>query len=223
MDCDKPVKPKAFRLGKLEVGGFTLAELLIALAILGAIATFVIPKVLQSQQESKKKAVFRETLSALYEVMNTGIKTGAINANTGGTYILNHLNGIKVCRTDSSSEGCWNDGIQGVPGGSPPLGVPSWNPGVVLANNANIVGIIDPGYMGDCFGPTYVIGVVVDWNNTAGPNALGDDQLVLYLCVTGTCGCGYTGGSGAAGPGTMKTRADMGAANTALLEWIFDK
>jgi prepilin-type N-terminal cleavage/methylation domain-containing protein len=39
---------------------FTLAELLIALAILGVIATFTIPKVLQAQQDSKNKAIAKE-------------------------------------------------------------------------------------------------------------------------------------------------------------------
>ena len=39
---------------------FTLAELLIALLILGVIATFTIPKVLQSQQSSQSKAVAKE-------------------------------------------------------------------------------------------------------------------------------------------------------------------
>lgn len=35
--------------------GFTLAELLIALGILGVIATFTIPKILSAQQDSKTK------------------------------------------------------------------------------------------------------------------------------------------------------------------------
>lgn len=48
---------------------FTLAELLIALAILGVIAVFTIPKVLNSQQDSKYKSITKEaagTLSSAY-------------------------------------------------------------------------------------------------------------------------------------------------------------
>ena len=45
--------------------GFTLAELLIALLILGVIATFTIPKVLQSQQNSKKNAAAKEAASMI--------------------------------------------------------------------------------------------------------------------------------------------------------------
>ena len=44
---------------------FTLSELLIALVILGVIATFAIPKILQSQQAAQQKAVFKEAVAAL--------------------------------------------------------------------------------------------------------------------------------------------------------------
>ena len=40
--------------------GFTLAELLIALAILGVIATFTIPKILDSGSSSKHNAIVKE-------------------------------------------------------------------------------------------------------------------------------------------------------------------
>jgi prepilin-type N-terminal cleavage/methylation domain-containing protein len=46
-----------------RTSGFTLAELLIALAILGVVATFTIPKVLQSQQDTKYKAIGKEAAS----------------------------------------------------------------------------------------------------------------------------------------------------------------
>ena len=49
--------------------GFTLAELLIALAILGVIAVFTIPKVLNAQQDSKWKSIALEaagTISGAY-------------------------------------------------------------------------------------------------------------------------------------------------------------
>jgi prepilin-type N-terminal cleavage/methylation domain-containing protein len=47
--------------------GFTLAELLIALAILGVIATFTIPKVLTSTTAGKNRAIAKETLATISE------------------------------------------------------------------------------------------------------------------------------------------------------------
>jgi prepilin-type N-terminal cleavage/methylation domain-containing protein len=51
--------------------GFTLAELLIALTILGEIAAFTIPKIISSQQNGQKRAVTKEMIamfSAAYQL-----------------------------------------------------------------------------------------------------------------------------------------------------------
>lgn len=70
---------------RLRRAGFTLSELLIALVILGLIATFTIPKVLQSQQESRFKAVGKEVASMLsgayqaYQQQNTASAATSIN------------------------------------------------------------------------------------------------------------------------------------------------
>ena len=60
--------------------GFTLAELLIALAILGVIATFTIPKVLIAQQNSKYISMAKEAAG-----MISGAYQAYQNANTGSS------------------------------------------------------------------------------------------------------------------------------------------
>ena len=62
MKKDNPVK-----CDKRKPYGFTLAELLIALLILGVIATFTIPKVLQSQQSSHWNSSAKEVAGMLSE------------------------------------------------------------------------------------------------------------------------------------------------------------
>jgi prepilin-type N-terminal cleavage/methylation domain-containing protein len=68
--------------------GFTLSELLIAIAILGLIATFTIPKVLQSVGNSTNKAIGKETASVISQAYD-GLKAdgnGSVpNTVTAGT------------------------------------------------------------------------------------------------------------------------------------------
>lgn len=56
-------------MSRLTATGFTLAELLIALLILGEIATFTTPKISSSSQNAQKNAVFKEMIGALSEAM----------------------------------------------------------------------------------------------------------------------------------------------------------
>lgn len=63
-------------MSKKLLSGFTLAELLIALAILGVISAFAIPKILSAQQNEKKEAVTRETLGTIMAILHQGRITG---------------------------------------------------------------------------------------------------------------------------------------------------
>lgn len=86
--------------------GFTLAELLISLAILGVIATFAIPKVLSSQQDGQRVALVRETFAALSEATYLGILSGELSDANEITYYQQKLNAVRIC-TDAQAEGCW--------------------------------------------------------------------------------------------------------------------
>lgn len=71
----KPIQRKK-RASRVYLG-FTLAELLISLAILGVIATFTIPKIIKAQQDAKFNAIAKEAATMVtgayqqYQSQNT--------------------------------------------------------------------------------------------------------------------------------------------------------
>ncbi len=157
--------------------GFTLAELLMALAIFGVIATFTIPKILTSTTNAQEVATFKEVNSTLQELLYEGRRDGSItNAATYQSYILNHINATLICNSNSSTQGCWDTAIQGTPGAD------TSKPGFILANGARIIGIEN------ALNADGSDGAWIDWNGLTAPNTIGEDQLKIYFCVTGpTC------------------------------------
>lgn len=80
--------------------GFTLSELLIALAILGVIATFTIPKVLQSQQDKKFNSIAKEVAAMVSDVYQTQKLRGQVSSATQFGHLTPFMNYVA---TDTSS------------------------------------------------------------------------------------------------------------------------
>lgn len=85
-------------LGKTQsvTSGFTLAEVLIALVILGVIATFTIPKILQSQQSSQKNAIAKEIMASVSGAYEVYRHQNTITASTGMDDLIASLNYVKA-------------------------------------------------------------------------------------------------------------------------------
>lgn len=81
--------------------GFTLAELLIALAILGVIATFTIPKVLQAQQSHKHNAIAKQAIAAMVNAYDQYRAKNTVTANTKTTNLLPYFNYVKYDTTST--------------------------------------------------------------------------------------------------------------------------
>lgn len=89
----KPLQSKA---------GFTLAEVLIALAILAEIATFTIPKILSAQQDGRNNAVAKEAAAAMSAAIEQYRLNGLLTTSTGARSITQYLNYVSVDTSGSS-------------------------------------------------------------------------------------------------------------------------
>lgn len=83
--------------------GFTLAELLIALAILGIIATFTIPKILSSQQNGQFNSAAKEAIAAVSEAYYNYKLNASVDASTAMPDLTPFLNYTAVVTTSSLS------------------------------------------------------------------------------------------------------------------------
>ncbi len=119
--------------------GFTLAELLIALAILGLIATFAIPKLLASQQDTKRRAIMQEAISALSAATANIVAEGSYGGATDNWHLYQtHLNATQEIY----------------------LGVANVGNGFVLANGATLTGFNNSPYLGNET-------VLISWNGSS--------------------------------------------------------
>src|SRR5262249_45092855 len=79
--------------------GFTLAELLIALAILGVIATFTIPKVIQSQTNSRYNAEAKEAAGFVSDAYRSYQLSNGVSGSFGIFNLTPYLNYVRIDST----------------------------------------------------------------------------------------------------------------------------
>lgn len=91
------------------LNGFTLAELLIALAILGVIATFTIPKILGAQQDSRNNAIAKEIVGTMSAAMESLRLSGDLDQNTNIADLVPYLNYAKIL-SSGSIDGLYGSG-----------------------------------------------------------------------------------------------------------------
>lgn len=94
-------------MAKSRLFGFTLAELLIALAILGVIATFSIPKILRVQEEQRYRAMGKEVAAMLSQSIDLHKLNVGITSATTTSALTPYMNYIAV---DTSSLVNWHYG-----------------------------------------------------------------------------------------------------------------
>lgn len=84
---------------KRASGGFTLAELLISLAILGVIATFTIPKILTANQNRQQNAAAKEVAGMIMAAYQQHKLNGLLSSSTKSTDFTPYMNYVQVVTT----------------------------------------------------------------------------------------------------------------------------
>lgn len=131
---------------------FTLAELLIALTILGVIAIFTIPKILQSQSQDKFNSLTKETAGMITGAYDAYKRVNTADTSTKGSSLTPYMNYVSV-DTTSTVDYSPNQGSATISCASPALCLRLHNGGVlyvwdtwfpVAANNALVWFTLDP-------------------------------------------------------------------------------
>lgn len=194
------------RMKKQTPKGFTLAELLIALMILGEIATFTIPKILSAQTNGRKNAIFKETISTLSALTHQGVTQGQLgpSGSSSITYFSGNMNATKICSSNATAQGCWTAAMGATAS-------ESTEGGLILHNGAYITGFNTSATVFDS--------VVIDWNGPDGANLIGDDQI--WVNMNFSSNTPDMTGNGPKRPGAVGPESHGSAANTALWLSIF--
>ena len=150
---------------------FTLSELLIALALLGLIASFTIPKVLQTTSNSSRNSIFKETIAAVSEIIanaHLNPDLGPMSPTTIRDYFDQRLNYVRRCTSSPRDNGCFPDD-----------GSIHSNQGYAyVLHNGLMLTSVNGGTYG---GNTLSDWMTLDYNGLAGPNQIGEDQV--GICV----------------------------------------
>lgn len=167
--------------------GFTLAEVLVTLGIIGVVASMTIPTLIQNIQDNANAAAAKKTFSVLSNATNLIINdNGGIFANVfaNSTDIrdayANKMHVVKKCN-NSLYDGCWAmDWKSG----------PNWtyvqSPGFVLNDGTFVFFSFQSANSFSCTATSYlaqsVCGeVYVDTNGAKNPNTAGKDILLFVI------------------------------------------
>jgi len=161
--------------------GFTLAELLIALAILGVIATFTIPKILSATGSGQNTSIGKEAASMVSGAFSTyGMDNTVTAASTTAGLFTGYMNYVRTTTIDG--------------GGGNALACSSGTACLVLHNGA-FIKYIAAQSLAAVNGTNYwTFNVDPDGANTAAPGGTfvlyGNGRLTSGQFATGTAGTG---------------------------------
>ena len=151
----------------MALKAFTLSELLIALALLGLVAAFTIPKVLQSADSQFRDTSFKETIGILAQAFQNfqNSSNPPTSSSDTITFFSEFLNIKEICESSTKPNACMD------------ASYPSDTGRAVLLHNGMLISDIDGTTTWPGGGLRQTI--LIDYNGTEGPNTEGEDIINL--------------------------------------------
>jgi len=179
--------------------GFTLAEVLIALAIIGVVAALTIPGLLLSIQKQQYVSSFKKTYSILSQGAllladeNGGSLAGKYSSDLAFVNALGkYISFIKVCNAGASPGACWHNGVTTW---HTLHGDNGWGDPTTYTRAIGVDGVLYRAGLTflNCNDSTYVQNgvnlscgnILVDVNGFKGPNIMGRDLFMFHLTKNG--------------------------------------
>ena len=176
--------------------GFTLAEVLITLGIIGVVAAMTIPTLITNYQKKQFEAQFAKTYSTIMNGFRLYLAdqycTTSVCSPIQDYYVEaladeNYTNIDKVfstafkvaktCKGNSEIRGCLAEKMYGIDGEEIDMTTPVEPYSVVFADGSALTAV------GGIYGALLLL---MDTNATAGPNMYGKDMFMFVMDISGT-------------------------------------
>lgn len=168
----------------LKLFGFTLAEILITIGIIGVVAAITIPILLNNIQNYQYKVAYKKSYSVLSQALNNANADNAMEAPSGSSDIA-HLNNFKTlmsyiktqktCYDQTDNSECWyKDGEE--------YNSSSYSNGFPKLQDLAVIDI--SGMSWATYGSGYDSSIFVDTNGLKGPNQFGKDRFQFRPVIT---------------------------------------
>ena len=175
---------------------FSLAEMMVALTLVGLLGAFSVPPLLQNIGEKQGRVALKASISELSQAIDKMASDGSSDATAASSTCNNPTFLRALVQRLETKKVCETNGIPNCMGNTTSDSTPATNfefstqPSLILPNDVVVGGICYPG--GDA--------MVLDYNGGKGPNELGQDRIWINLNASSKANVSFALGGGGIGP-----------------------